>query len=47
MVGDNDKRIDFYNMLVVREYPDVFPNELPRLFLDREIEFYVDLQLDI
>ena len=28
---------------VVRGYPDVFPNELPRLPLEREIEFGIEL----
>ena len=28
---------------MVREFPDVFPKELPRIRLDREIEFYIDL----
>ena len=26
-----------------REFPDIFPNELPGLPPDREIEFYIDL----
>ena len=28
---------------MVREFPDVFPNELPRMPPDREIEFCIDL----
>jgi hypothetical protein len=28
---------------VVREYPDVFPEELPRMPPDRDIEFIIDL----
>jgi hypothetical protein len=28
---------------VVREYPDVFPEELPRMPPDRDIEFAIDL----
>ena len=28
---------------VVNEYPDVFPEELPRMPLDRDIEFVIDL----
>jgi hypothetical protein len=28
---------------VVREYPDVFPEELPGMPLDRDIEFVIDL----
>lgn len=28
---------------VVKEFPDVFPEELPRMPLDKEIEFCIDL----
>jgi hypothetical protein len=28
---------------VVREFPDVFPEELPKMPLDREVEFVIDL----
>jgi hypothetical protein len=28
---------------IVQEYPDVFPEELPRMPLDRDIEFIIDL----
>ncbi|TYK19512.1 ty3-gypsy retrotransposon protein [Cucumis melo var. makuwa] len=31
---------------VVREYPDVFPNELPRLLPSREINYATELELD-
>jgi hypothetical protein len=30
---------------VVRDFPDVFPEELPRIPLDREVEFVIDLLL--
>ena len=30
-------------MRVVRDYPDVFPDELPGMPPDREIEFLIDL----
>jgi hypothetical protein len=30
---------------VVREYPDVFPDELPGMPLDRDVEFVIELQL--
>lgn len=33
-------------ILVVCEYLDVFPNELPRLPLEREVEFAIDVVLD-
>jgi hypothetical protein len=29
---------------VVREYPDVFPDELPGMTPDRDIEFAIELQ---
>ena len=32
---------------MVREFLDVFPNELPGMSSERKIEFYVDLILDI
>ncbi|GFZ06811.1 hypothetical protein Acr_18g0009810 [Actinidia rufa] len=32
---------------VVREFPDVFPNELPGYLVDREVEFYIDLNPSI
>lgn len=44
MVGDKDKKIDFYDVLVVCEYLDVFPDELPGLPPGREIEFSIDIQ---
>jgi hypothetical protein len=31
------------NICVVREFPDVFPEELPRMPPDREVEFVFDL----
>jgi hypothetical protein len=31
------------DVLVVREYPDVFPKELPGMPPDRDIEFVIDL----
>ena len=30
-------------MPVVRNYPDVFPGELPGMPLDRDVEFIIDL----
>jgi hypothetical protein len=30
---------------VVRDFPDVFPKELPGMPLDREVEFVIDLLL--
>jgi hypothetical protein len=31
------------NIRVVRDFPDVFPEELPVMPLDREVEFVIDL----
>jgi hypothetical protein len=31
------------NIRVVREFPDVFPEELPGMPPDREVEFVIDL----
>jgi hypothetical protein len=30
---------------VAREYPDVFPNDLPGMLPDRDVEFTIELQL--
>ena len=41
---DTEKRIpELEKISVVIEFPDVFPDELPGLPPDREIEFYIDL----
>ena len=40
MLGDKVKLED---MLVINEYPNVFPDELESLPLEREIEFKIDL----
>jgi hypothetical protein len=33
------------NIRVVRDFPDVFPEELPGMPRDREVEFVIDLLL--
>jgi len=38
-----DKEIRIEDIEVVREYPDVFPEDLPGLPPDREVEFSIDL----
>jgi len=38
---DNETKIE--NILIIREYPDVFPEDLPGLPPDREVEFSIDL----
>jgi hypothetical protein len=37
------KAIALEDIRVVREYPDVFPEELPGMPLDRDIEFIIEL----
>ena len=43
--GDVGTGIDYSGLMVVDEFPDVFPDELPSLPPDREIEFGIDLIL--
>jgi hypothetical protein len=42
-VLNQTKAIALEDIKVVREYPDVFPAELPRMPLDRDIEFLIEL----
>ncbi|XP_038975659.1 uncharacterized protein LOC120106585 [Phoenix dactylifera] len=42
-VVDTQKEIKLEDIPVVREYPDVFPEKLPGLPPDREVEFTIDL----
>jgi hypothetical protein len=37
---------DLTSILVVREFPDVFPEDLPGLPLDRDVEFTIELEPD-
>jgi hypothetical protein len=37
------KGVSLEEVVVVREYPDVFPDELPRMPPDRDIEFLIEL----
>src|SRR3954465_10754830 len=37
------KGVSIDSVLIVREYPDVFPKELPRIPPDRDVEFLIDL----
>ena len=39
----NETELKLEDIAVVKEYPDVFPEELPGLPPDREIEFSIDL----
>jgi hypothetical protein len=38
---------ELVNILVVRDFSDVFPEELPGLPLEREVEFSIELKPDI
>ena len=40
-VRDDDMRLE--DIPVVKEFPDMFPNDLPRLPPDREIDFQIEL----
>ena len=44
--GDTDKKIKLEDVRVVREFPDVFPDDLPGLPPDREVNFSIDLAPD-
>jgi hypothetical protein len=37
---------EFINVSVVREFPDVFPEELPGLPPERDVEFSIELKPD-
>ncbi|GKD77478.1 hypothetical protein Tco_1340099, partial [Tanacetum coccineum] len=41
--NSNEKRLE--DILVVREFPEVFPEDLPGLPLIRQVEFQIDLIL--
>ena len=42
-VGDSGSRLE--DIMVVREFPDVFPEDLPGIPPDREIDFQIELAL--
>ena len=43
VVLNDDTSVRVEDVQVVRHFPDVFPDDLPRLPLDREVEFTIDL----
>ena len=43
LIGEEDMKIKIENIEVARDYPDVFPEDLPGLPPDREVEFSIDL----
>ncbi|XP_072962655.1 uncharacterized protein [Typha angustifolia] len=44
--GDTDKQIKLEDVRVVRDFPDVFPDDLPGLPPDKEVNFSIDLAPD-
>ena len=44
MNEENDLKLE--DIPIVRDYPDVFPKDLPGLPPDREVEFTIDLALE-
>ena len=43
VVTSTTLKMGIHNILVVCEYPDVFPNDLPGMPPHREVEFSIDL----
>ena len=43
LIGEEDMTVKIENIEVVRDYPDVFPEDLPGLPPDREVEFSLNL----
>ena len=43
MNEENDLKLE--DIPIVRDYPDVFPEDLPGLPLEREVEFTIDVTL--
>ena len=43
ILSDLNGSVELADIPVVKEFPDVFPNELPGHLVDREIEFTVDI----
>ena len=42
-MDNQNEELKIDNILIVRDFVDVFPKDLPRLPFDREIEFAIDL----
>ena len=43
MVDSSQPNLSIDNIPVVRDFPDVFPEELPGVVPDRDIEFTIEL----
>ena len=49
LVHVNDSSVEIHNLQlvpIVKQFPEVFPNILPRVTLDREIDFSIDIISD-
>ena len=44
VVAHTEASPDLVSIPMVYEFPDVFPQDLPRLPLDREVEFSIELE---
>jgi len=43
LIDKENEETRIEDITVIREYPDMFPEDLPGLPLDREVEFSIDL----
>ena len=43
VLSEQSVNVELNNIPIVREFLDVFPNELPRELVDREIEFTIEI----
>ena len=44
VVAHVEASLDLASIPVICEFPDVFPNDLPRLSPDRDVEFSIELE---
>ena len=44
VVAHVEASLDLASILVVCEFPDVFPEDIPRLPLDRDVQFTIELE---
>ena len=43
VLSEQFENVELNNIPIVREFSDVFPNELPGKLVDREIEFTIEI----
>ena len=46
ILDDSSLEVTLEDILVVREFSNIFPDDLPNVLIDREIEFTIDLILN-